>query len=313
VFTTPPDLVAVEEQIVILSSLGALLIIFVTMLIGTSMWDRRELDHSYKIRSEKEKKTRTIKSVFDKIMPDEFRQRRWYVNFIHRVRLEHTWFAAVWPAYHKERDFRAYKVSVAFTNALTFLLMNTLIMYVFYADNGDCEAFMMNGACTESTTFAGVRNSCVWRADNESCEFAVPSIDLLIVIQIACIITLVTIPLGRFMELLCKLVFGNKVTIMNKKTDWEILHNLAKVLPGSDGLEFYRRRDDELELVQIMRMKMLYAARMRKIEEWTDLVTPLNEAEKLTAMITDKLEKDPPISILTKKEKERARAIAEKK
>ena len=77
---------------------------------------------------------------------------------------------------------------------------------------------------------------CTWRTDNDSCEFSTPSISLLNVILFVSVVMLISIIIGRLLDLMAKAWLSNKETVLNDKIEWEKLHDVRKVVPDSDGL-----------------------------------------------------------------------------
>ena len=73
----------------------------------------------------------------------------------------------------------------------------------------------------------------------------------------------------------------------------------------------YWQRVDELERVQKMQNRIMHAARLRKIQEATDLVSPLEEAELLTEQLQDELKNNPPIILPSPASKKKALKIKE--
>ena len=108
---------------------------------------------------------------------------------------------------------------------------------------------------------------------------------------------MLVVPLGTLLDVAATWLFGHKQALVAKKVDWQELKNVKAVVPGSDGLEEYHVRVDELQAVQTRRTKFLHAARYRRIQEMTDLVNPMTEAERLTDIIKEKLEADPVIDL----------------
>ena len=142
--------------------------------------------------------------------------------------------------------------------------------------------------------YGGLRTACTWRQDNDSCEFATPELSALNLLLPLLVISSdsTTRPVDGYVG---KVVVWQQISV-NTKVEWQ-LESVSKVVPGSDGLEEYWERIDELSECQTLRLKFLHAARLRKMQTMTDLVNPLTEAEMLTDHIRDKLESDPPLDL----------------
>jgi hypothetical protein len=296
VYTQPPEVLFPQNNLVIQLVSGAVIAFYVFFLLFLAMWDKREIAHSRLARLTKDKKARTVDSLLDKIVPNEFRSGRWYRLLATRVFLEHTWLSLVAP-YHRDREYRSLKLSLLFNHVLIVLAFNTAIVRYYFADDGTCETLLNGESCVGQVAQGGLRTTCTWRTDNDSCEFTTPPLDIINLILPVFIIAVLVVPLSTLLDVLATWLFGHKQSLVMKKVEWNELKNVKAVVPGSDGLEEYHARSDELQDVQTRRTKFLHAARYRRMQEVTDLVNPMTEAERLTDIIKEKLEADPVIDL----------------
>ena len=101
-------------------------------------------------------------------------------------------------------------------------------------------------------------------------------------------VLIASIPLTRGIEVLSHALMERKEKDLTAALPWNSPAAMKKLLPDSDGLEEYIRPIDEMLTVQTRLSKLLKAARLRRIQERTDLVLPLQEAEMLQAVINRK-------------------------
>jgi hypothetical protein len=309
VYTIPPSLTEVQQDTVKMTIGIAVSAFFIAFLLGLVLWDHQELIRARRNKLMRDKKNRTVNTLFDKIMPPELRSGRWLTIWIHFLYIDHSWISLLAP-YTQYRDFRTVKLARIFNHVILIFLFNTIFVRTFFADDGTCEDIIMGNTCQNEESFAAYRLICKWRTDNESCEFDTPIIDVLNLILFVSVVTLLTIFLGHFLDLMAKAIFNNKESVLRQKIEWNDLKNVKQVVPDSDGLEEYWERVDELKEIQTMKQKILYAARLYKLQQCTDFVSPLIEAEILGEKGREEKARNPLslAQLLTRKYMEKQRA-----
>jgi len=283
-YSAAPPLVLVQYDQVIVGSIVGLVGLFLVLFFAMSIWDSREIRFARRDKLKESKVPRTAENFFEKIMPDEFKNRRWYAHLTNRLLIEHTWLCLFAP-YHKDRPYRIIKLTIAFSNLLSFFFFNTALARIFFADDGTCEPIIDAHECLRQVVPLNLRFACSYNFDNESCSFAIPIVDFLTVLALTLVITTCTIPVNKLLEVMTRRIFGNRTNTISQVLPWTSLRKMQLVVPGSDGLEEYHTRRDEFQLAQTTVAKMLHAARLRKLQEFSDLCMPLEEAEKLQEVV----------------------------
>jgi hypothetical protein len=286
IYTPTPPLVPVVFDFYQVQAAAAVALACGALLLLMLFWDRYELAVSRKNALAESRKPRTPSTFFASIFPPELQDGRWYRLYWGRLQVEHSWLCLLLP-YKSTRDFRALKLALVFSNLLTFLFLNTGLAGLFYRDDGSCEKILYRNECVsrqaELATVA-IRSSCTWHDVNDSCSFREPPFDpsqFITLLAYALVVTVLSIPLTKMMEMLTRAVMERKEKVVNAHLPWNSLSMMQKVLPGSDGLEEFHRRENKMATAQDVRSKVLKAARLRKIQEATDLLLPIEEAERL--------------------------------
>lgn len=253
------------------------------LLILMFAFDGRELVEARKSKLAESYHARTAGTFFNKLFPVEFQPGRWYKLWWSRLLVEHTWLCLVAP-YNPTRDFRALKMAIAFGHLLTFLVINTILSYVFYSDDGICESIIYESECLNRQTMAGLRDSCSWNPSNDSCNFSEPVLgmgEFIFLFAAALIVTLCAVPVTKITDALTSAIFEHRDRTVSKELPWTALRDMQRVVPGSDGIEEYKEKTNVMEALQSVKSKLMKAARLRKIQEATDFLLPLQEAERL--------------------------------
>lgn len=171
-FFTFPSLLVVQHNTVIFTALTVLIGILVLGLVSFSFWDASDISLS-KVKKSNAESIRTIQQFFNSLMPEELKPAHWRKLLYDRILLEHTWIS-IFTVADKRKDLRTVKFTVAMSKLIGFVLINTIVAIIFYADDGYCQQFQIPSVCSSQMSFGDLFHSCEWRTDNDSCIFKPP-------------------------------------------------------------------------------------------------------------------------------------------
>jgi hypothetical protein len=248
---------------------------------------------------------RTVLGFFEKIIPAEVAEGRWFDLFWMRLLEEHSWFALLAP-YNPDRDPRAIRWAISFCNLLSFLFVTTILTVMFFQDDGSCEVIPDSDTCNTRSTYLGIRTLCNFQESNEYCMFSTPLSDFITILLYTLVATTLAVPIRKSTEYMITILYRKpKVSVAAKKKKKDGKQG-AKVVPSGDGvatkkssdvvhdmddmrmdeylteeereenmLEHLRR--DEFKEAQTKRATLMRAARLDKAQKSMDFVLPAEE------------------------------------
>ena len=285
-FVKYPDLLQVQRNAVIFSTLLVVVGVFFVGLIAIGFWDKNELLEIDKLKGKKTHTVRTIQGFFNGIIPDEFRPGPWKELLVKRMMLEHSWWCVFGP-YHEKKGFRMAKWTLAMGKLLTYLLITTIVASVIFADNGYCERFEVRDECVEESSFAGILHSCDWNTENKSCVFKRPNVQFDTVLLFVIVVAAISAPLSHLIDILLKRLF--RIIRARSATASGVVIPDVNIEEHKEDLREYWHLNDELRDVQTLRTKFLKASRLRKMQASADFALPTAETETLMLLADDHL------------------------
>ena len=269
-FIQAPSMTDVQQNKVIVSTLGGIAGVFVIGLLLFAMWDRQEYAAMLDKHKETKQKVRTVNMFFDTLFPDELRDGPWYLRIWNRMLLEHTWLRLYAP-YDETAESRTEKWVVAMGSLLVFMFINSIVALLMYADDGYCEAFTAQQDCEAAQTAGNYFQACLWREDNESCEYNPPDIDFVTTIVMTLIVALVSVPFDRFWE----------YCVANIAQYMRTCRGQQQVVPANTAHKPLKRHYDEFCEVQTKQSTIMRAARLEKARNTMDFVLLKEEARDI--------------------------------
>jgi hypothetical protein len=244
---------------------------------------------------------RTLNGFFASIMPQEFKPGPWRTLLWEWLLLEHPWLCLIAP-YHADRDYRSAKWILAMGKMFGYIVVNTLIISIFITDDGTCEEIRYSSECKGALQF-GYRSTCQWEPSIEYCVFKAP-FDFTTIFLANLLISVCTSPFNVFLDYIVKQTFIIIKLWSKKRNDLEKDKNSVRQI-GSELIENnhqeFSKMDDELQDMQTLSTKMVTAARLRKMQEFSDYVLPSMETEMLVSIATDDLRRYTRQNLVTKK------------
>lgn len=149
----------------------------------------------------------------------------WRVLFFRRLWAEHTWLRLFYTSSSSSssttlrtnnhglhsgpaaQQLRSVSWLLAVSKLMVLLTLSTIVTSLFFADNGACHDIEDMGTCNDKvlgslTSYVGLK-SCTWNMDNRQCIYRRPAVSFVHLIIFTTIVSLVSRPLYRILELLC--------------------------------------------------------------------------------------------------------------
>jgi hypothetical protein len=150
----------------------------------------------------------TVQEFFNSVVPEEFSGISWIKRLTRKLLLEHDWLCILLP-YNPEREYRSVKWIIAMGRILNMLFIDTVLAFLFFADDGSCQLLTTKSLCLDKKALDST-DLCQWDSSTSHCSFKGGSEDFLATMILTTIITTITIPLDNFiitMVLNCKNLF----------------------------------------------------------------------------------------------------------
>jgi len=159
---------------ILLNFLSLFGVVFVVGLYFFSKWDIscvRQADPRYNEESKIIPTVRTFKTFFNELLPKEFAPTTMIHRFGAKLCDEHDWLVMCLPGWSKDRDLRSVKFLSVMFRVLNFMIAATILVQIFYWDNGDCQLLLDGASCEASKAIDGRTNLCWWSFEQRSCAF----------------------------------------------------------------------------------------------------------------------------------------------
>ena len=230
-FDSLPDFQDATYDSVVLSLTSVLLGVFVLVLVALAAWVGYHKRSSSKAISNGDvrRADRTIASFYEQLIPSTLRQDKdlpWRQLFVDKLLKFHTFASIVWfwlEARDKAATQRSKKAQTvvhrwikAVGKLLTFLFFNTLLAYVAYPYDAQCEDITHEDRC-ESRKNTPFFHSCEWSEQHESCRFRGPDLE-------------------TFQLLVCSCLVIAAAVLYNRVLDWVMFQAFTVTAHGMDGI-----------------------------------------------------------------------------
>ena len=138
------------------------------------IWDLaiiRANDPKYNDTSKIIPTVRNFAKFFDDLLPKEFAQTTALQRFKMKLLDEHDWLVMLLPGWSKDRDLRTVKWLMVCVRILNFMVAATILVRIFYWDNGDCQKLLDAETCETPKAMDGWTDLCWWSYEQRSCAF----------------------------------------------------------------------------------------------------------------------------------------------
>jgi hypothetical protein len=169
-FTNNLNIHLVETNSVIVAVTAVITFMFV---IGTSWFvtvDQKESAAEATAVSKKATKFLRTKDFLNQVLPAEYSGKWWLKIFYKKLTVDHSWLCMVLP-YNSERDYRTVRWVILMGKVTNYLLIDTLLAYYFFADNGKCESITNKSFCLDPRSIDHLDQLCAWDDLHRSCAF----------------------------------------------------------------------------------------------------------------------------------------------
>jgi hypothetical protein len=251
-------------------------VVTLVTIIGTCFMIGKDRDELKLSETVKHPTNRELGTALDSIVPAEVAsvpptKRLWNV-----LKNAHEAFACLGP-YNPKGDYRAAKFLCGMGLLINFMFVDTILAVLFFNDDGTCEAHTSFESCEQIRSLDQFNTLCEWDSEAETCAFnenvgadAIPNLIL------AATIAIVAIPFQLFFN-----------WMVNHCRNFFAVRYLQK--------EFENNQEDgfapELKGYETLRGTMLRAARLVKMQESMDIVSPEEEVSILKKKIDDDMGK----------------------
>jgi hypothetical protein len=265
-----PALADVRSTTAVSGTFAGVLAIYFAGLIALVFWDRTLRDDKMKYKElappAPKVKVRTVNVFFDQLFPDEFRRGPWYAKLWRRLLLEHPILRVLAPSEYP-LDCATHWTSLL-GSLLVLLFVNSMVAKHMYADDGACENIIEQDECKARRMAGAVFHTCQWRTDNEACAFRPPDDSFRVVIMLSLIVAVTSVPLDKVWQ-----------WSTEQAAAFLRYHRSAATVTTEAVVVPIRTRNDEFSDVQTKHSKLLRAARLAKIQQHGDFVTPAAEGQ----------------------------------
>ena len=190
--------------------------------------------------------------MVEQSLPAVLRSKPFVERFVHELKCCHRWLCIV---YFYSEDFpRSMRVLIMASNVIVVLFVQALTYELTNPDDGTCATYETADECLmDSSTFDPSVSKCTWRAKRYggTCSFREPEDTLSIVIFVAILSALVSIPLLVTIEWLVK-------NILSAKTS-----SASDVHDGS----MYAQYNEKIERKQLLADRKKSAASVRRAKK----------------------------------------------
>jgi len=303
-FYSGSPVVKVQFDDVVVSMIGSIALVLFLGIIGFFLFDQKEFKIAGKDKHVETTQIRTIAGFFDGLLPPQFKEGRWFVLFFEWLQLEHSWLNLITP-YREDKQFRCAKWVLCMSKLVTFLFINTIFASLYYADDGVCENIQSESVCNLSRGRGSLRYTCTWSSELDYCMYNPLSFDFITLFTITIVVTVFSVPINSLLDyLITQVVLLARELLLrryqNSGSKYEN-KNLRKI-GVFDGLKEYYKIEDELRDSQNRQCMYHRAARLRKLQEYTDFVLPTTEVESLMALSEQEFQTTGRQNLITSKE-----------
>jgi hypothetical protein len=253
-------------------------------LVGVLWFVRIDLKESVQEDMAKRSKlTRFLptKDFMNKVLPVEYSGKAWYKILFKSLLIDHSWLCLVLP-YNPERDYRSVRWLLIVGKITNFLLVDTILAALFFADNGQCESFVTKSSCLQLRSLDQLDTLCVWDDLHRNCDF---NHDIgntaLSTLILTTIITIITVPFDQFFMVIVRQVEHFFVDYYSRRGGLQIREVVVKEDIVTD-----------LADLQTLQATMLRAASLMTMQNTIDNVAVETEAENLMHQVEDEQEDD---------------------
>ena len=140
-----------------------------------------------------EKKSRTIKSFFERVMPIEFVLGPWYSLFWRRLLTRHKYFT-----FATSRDLpmrrRFMRWIILMGRLLNLIIFNTLVFNFLVDGSISCDAFSTEASCLAPKSFGVQDHVCAWDSGTGTCSYSAPADQLVSAVIVVLFAIIIAVP-----------------------------------------------------------------------------------------------------------------------
>ena len=226
---------------------------------------------------------------------DEFSPEPWLSRLWKKLLVEHDYFCVLMP-YNKDRTLRSLKWVIGMGKILNFMFVDTILAGLFFNDNGKCLTFATESACLTPLSLDQTDPLCQWTSNPDGtgyCHFSGPPNTFFATGICTLIITMVAVPLDKFLEKSC-----DEVKVLVQRLQVKVS---GDIYTKEDAMN--QEMGDELKDVQTLQNTVLRAARLTKMKKEMDDVSPEEELDIMLDSYNKLLEKAEGANTASKKMK----------
>ena len=261
----------VKYNFVVAGMVGVMMLLLFIGFFAFVRWDVRDV-YTYDPRYNESKTIiptmRTFDSFFDGVLPYEFSNTAWYERFWRKLLEEHDWLVMLTPKnYDEHRDLRTSKWLMGIGKLLHYMFAATILAQIFYMDDGKCQRYLKDDTCLAPKGIDGFSHMCLWVPAERSCRFY-PFEGRLFVPSLAA--TMLIVLIIAFPEKL------HRFLVQQTKRYFDRVY-------FGEGAELTMDNElgDEMKDIQHRAPTILRAARLQRMREEVDFVTPEQELTNL--------------------------------
>lgn len=235
---------------------------------------------------------RGIGEFFESLYPDRLRTSEWYAVLYKQLRKEHSLWKLFVTADDDDRHSdtcscvglsRSFSWVGFIAGLVAWTCSCTIIVYVWFADDGRCEAITDHSSCANAGPSSWLVSSigwspCDWRWDNDTCVFrgsnhsSFPT-----VMTLALVAGLLSSPFRRVTDRMVAYIY-----LLWRRRG----RNAKNLIIPSLIQRVDRQHHDEFSRASSKRSTWLRAARLVKLQESMDLISPEQEAVAIQCLLS---------------------------
>lgn len=236
---------------------------------------------------------RGIGEFFESLYPDRLRPSEWYAMLYKQLRREHPLWKLFVTADDHDRHSdtcscvvlsRSFSWVGFIAGLVAWTCSCTIIVYVWFTDDGRCEAITDHSSCANAGPSSWLVSSigwrpCGWRWDNDTCVFrgsnhsSFPT-----VMALALVAGALSSPIRRFTDRMVVYIYLLWRRRRGRNTKKFIIPSLIQRVD--------RQYHDEFSQASSKRSTWLRAARLAKLQESMDLISPEQEAVAIQRLLS---------------------------
>ena len=261
------EFVIIPNAFIISLTTLTLLMLILGMLAYLSA-DQRHEDNLRLDRKKNPPPPIPLKQSFNNLIPLEFNFRPWIIRYYKALKINHSWWLRVpvtSPTFGDNTEYRSTKWFLSIFRILIFIFIDTILAGMYFADDGQCEAYENVFDCLEPASVDFINTLCYWDDFERTCHFSPPTSNFFGLVFITAVISIASVP---FDKLCCFMIDRCKELAEDLAIDKMYLRK-----------HMTDRWVDDLADMQTPVGTMFRGSRLRLMQSEIDFVTPLRELE----------------------------------